>query len=342
MKTRQECLNILGVNSESTNEEIKKAYRDLAKKYHPDLNKEDKDTEKKFKEINESYESLTNNKFQENNQGFNQGFKQWSFNMGSMFNQKRQQINLDIKVQIEIPLKTAIKGDSLKIKFLRQERCSTCDGDGTLNKKDTIKCSICNGTGKVLSRTIFSSSFIGICGNCDGTGKIYKDKCVKCGGEGTVNKEREININIPKGTKGGQIIRCKNEGNQGKDKRNGDLLCFMVFSNKDFFKSLQNQQDVYIKMPIPLHIALLGGEIEIPTLHGNKKIKISPKTKYGSRISIPNVGLPKNTNQEQFGFQILEVEIEMPEEINESLKEEIGKTIIDKKSYPQYLKTLVS
>jgi len=342
MKTKLENLKILELDEKASNEDMKKAYRRLAKKYHPDLNRDDEKAERNFKEVGEAYDSLINPQ-KENQQRINP--REWNFttDMNSMFGRMRRppSVNFDIKVKINLPLKSSLNGTSLKIKYPRKSECPDCSGIGSKDVNDTAKCPACNGSGKTISQSIFSS-FISICGNCNGTGKIFKNKCIKCNGEGSVEKEREITLKIPKGTKDGNIIRCKNEGNQNRNEEFGDLLCFISLENNGFFKVLNNQQDIYIKMPIPFHIALLGGEIKIPTLHGEKNIKINPKTKHGDFVNVSNVGLQKNQNNLQFGSQIIEVEIEMPEKINDELKEELNKIIADKSVYPQYSKSLSS
>lgn len=301
---------ILGVDRSASREEIKKAYKRLAKRYHPDLNKDDPKAEERFKEINEAAAVLADDKrrqqydtfgtadfsgFQAGAGGFDfSGFGGMNFDLGDIFegifegfgfgSRRRQKAGprrgADLRFDLDISLEDAAFGANKHIILPRFESCTKCDGSGAESKSDIKSCAECGGSGVVrkTSRTPFGMfSRTSTCSKCRGEGKVIKNFCPVCDGSGRVEKSRKIKIEIPKGVDSGTRLRIAGEGEAGeKGGPSGDLYVVLNILPHDVFERHGN--DLYIEVPISFAMACLGGEIDVPTLGSTVKMKITEGT----------------------------------------------------------------
>lgn len=350
---------ILGINKDATKEEIKKAYKKLAKKHHPDVNGNDGSAEE-FKEINEAASVLgDDNKRQQYDQfgtaaervgGNGSDFSNFGFDFGEMgdfgdvFDQffggggRRRQHQPrrgnDLLYELEIELEDAFFGAKKDIIIPRLEKCTKCEGNGAESKSDIVQCPDCHGRGQIKQerRTPFGYfSTIGPCGRCRGTGEFIKNECPVCDGTGLVKKTRKIEIDIPKGASDGLKLRISGEGEAGeKNAPSGNLyIQINIKPHKTFEKQ---DDDLYIEVPISFAQAALGAEIEIPTIDRNAKLKIPPGTQTHILFSMRGKGMP-HLHDSAHGDQNVRVTIQTPEKLTKKQKEllkEFDKT--DKKS----------
>lgn len=345
MAKEKDYYKILGIDRNATKEDIKKAYKKLAKKYHPDLNKSTDATEK-FKEINEAAAVLGDdskrgqyNKYGTAGEQFSgfEGFdfsdfvskgSGFGFNFDDIFEslfsgrrQRRRQRGADLRYDLEIELEDAFNGATKEIIVPRVEQCTNCNGTGAEKESDIVTCTDCNGGG-VTTRTqrtpfgIFSTT--ATCRNCGGEGRYYKQSCHECRGSGVVRKTRRIEIKIPRGADTGNQLRVQGEGEAGKNTQPGDLYVVInVMQHKIF---IRDGDDLYIKMPIPFYVAALGGEIEIPTLEGKAALKIPEGTQSNTIFRMRNKGMPI-LNEQGHGDQKVEIVIDVPKHLTKKQKE---------------------
>ena len=321
---------ILGVEKTATADELKLAYRKLAKKYHPDMyvsasEQEKKDAEAKFKDINHAYEVLSDPQKRaaydtygdENGPqagagfgGFSGGAGGFGFDMDDIFSSifsgfgggssRAQRANApqrgqDILVGINLTFEEAAFGTQKTVSVKRVENCPDCKGTGAKDGTAFKVCSQCKGSGRVTmtQRTPFGQvSTQGVCPTCHGTGKIITDKCTSCGGVGRFEKVREVKVNIPAGIDSGQRVRYDNEGHAGSNggEKGGLYVEVRVAPHKLFSR---NGFDVLLEVPISIVDATLGTTIEVPTLYGNKEVKIPEGTQSGTVFTIKNYGIKK-------------------------------------------------
>jgi len=358
---------ILGVSKSASDDDIKSAYRSLAKKYHPDLNKTPEAAEK-FKDINEAYSVLSDKQKRSNYdnygsadgpQGFSGfggnggGFSQ-SFNFDDIFdifgfrNSSRstaQEVGRDISTSITITFDEACNGVEKEIIINRAEKCPDCNGTGAKTGASQQTCSQCNGTGRVqiVQNTPFGRmQSVGVCNNCKGTGKIIKEKCPSCRGIGTKIVSRRIKIKIPAGIDDGQSIRMRGEGEQlaSSSSISGDLIIKVTVLPHQLL--VRRGFDLYVDVFVPFTTLLLGGKVEVPTIKGNTTIDVSPLTQNGTTYTLRGRGV-KNLRGIGNGNLIITVKGEIPKsldkeskkklkEIEESIKEsDYPKTTIYKK-----------
>ncbi len=350
--------NTLGVSKSSSHDEIKKAFRDLAKKYHPDMNPDNKQAEEKFKEINEAFEVLGDeNKRKQYDQYGRVDFgeegpqyEEWSrasfddfmknfgfedifssFGFGGRTRQSRRTLERDgedLEKTIEITLEEVESGISKKIDIVVLDECPKCKGKGG---KGVSKCSNCGGTGqeKIVRRTGFMQ-FVSVntCRKCGGTGEIVKEICKECNGKKRTKKEKTITVRIPEGIQDGTTLRVRGEGNAGLyGGENGDLFVNVKVKTHNIFERYED--DLYCKTIISLAQAVLGDEIDVPTITGKAKLKIPAGTQSHTMFRLNGQGLP-NLNSGKKGSQIVKVIVEIPKELNSKQKEAI-KTFETKK-----------
>ncbi len=361
MAEKRDYYEVLGVGRNASLDEIKKAYRDLALKYHPDRNPGDKQAEERFKEITEAYEVLSdpekrNTYDQFGHAGFGpQGFD-WRQDFGrvrmdfsdifgdffgdffsDIFGRQTEPSNHgeDVEMRISIPLRDAARGTERTISVSVYEKCPVCDGTGSKTKKGTIECPQCHGTGKVR----YSQGFITIsqpCPRCKGEGSIIADPCVNCHGTGRVRVMHKINVKIPAGIESGISLRLRGMGNAGpRGGPRGDLYVTVFVEEDEFFK--RKGYDLYCEVPVSVITAALGGEIEIPTLSGKVRAKISPGTQDGTVLRLRNLGIPRSSGKGSL-FAIIRVIMPRGFSREERRLWEQLKAVEDERNYPEIQK----
>ncbi len=343
MPDNKDYYAILGVSKTASQDEIKKAYRTLAKKYHPDINKEP-GAEEKFKEINEAYETLSDEQKRAQYDrfgsagpqgfgsaggfgGFSGGFGGFEDIFNSFFgggrtrqtNQARQ--GEDLEKQMNITFEEAVYGTTKKIRVSVDEPCTACGGSGAYSKNDIHTCPDCHGTGYILRRqqTIFGMTQTqSVCPRCHGTGKEITKKCDVCNGTGHVRKVKDIELKIPEGIQSGMSLRLEGCGGAGQNGGpNGDLyITINVLPHKTFKRE---NNDIYLEVPISFTQAALGDQIEVPTLWEAEKVKIPAGTQSGTVFKIRGKGV-KNPKGIGRGDQYVTVKVITPTNLS---KEEI-------------------
>ncbi|HET7658026.1 MAG TPA: molecular chaperone DnaJ [Bacillales bacterium] len=344
--SKRDYYEVLGVDKNASTDEIKKAYRKLARKYHPDVNKES-DAADKFKEAKEAYETLSNPQKKAqydqfghaaNGQGFGaggQGFGggQDFGGFGDIFDMffggggsRRRDPNApragaDLQYTMELDFEDAVFGKETDISIPREEECATCHGSGARPGTKPEKCSHCNGTGQLnLEQNTPFGRVVNrrVCHHCEGTGKVIKDKCGTCHGKGTVRKQNKIHVKIPAGVDEGQQIRVAGKGEAGVNGGPpGDL--FIVFRVKphEFFE--RDGDDIYCVIPISFPQVALGDEIEVPTLHGKVKLRIPAGTQTGTNFRLRGKGV-KNVRGYGQGDQHVKIKVVTPKNLSERQK----------------------
>ncbi|MGD9900992.1 MAG: molecular chaperone DnaJ [Spirochaetales bacterium] len=368
---------ILGVKKDATEDEIKSAYRKLAKKYHPDVNKDDENAAHKFKEINEANEVLSDKAKRANYDqygsadgpqfkgfgggaggstggfsgfgGFNNtgsfsgGFEDL-FNMFSGFGagattSRKTVKGEDIAVKLDITLEDAALGVKKDIRITRYEECKACKGTGAKNGTEYYTCSSCNGLGKkqYTQDTMFGRmTNVSECKACNGTGKQIKEKCGTCNGTGKVRVDRTISVTIPAGIDNGQILTIKNEGSAGKEGQpKGDLKIVISVMEHQLLRREGN--NLYIKVPIPYTLSLLGGTLIVPGIKEKIEFTIPELTQTGSTFKIKNKGI-KSLRRDTKGDLFVTVEVEMPKTLSKDVKAMIKEidNNSDEANYTQY------
>ena len=352
-ETKRDYYEVLGVQKNATDEELKKAYRQLAKKYHPDANPNNKEeAEKKFKEVNEAYEVLSDkqkrsmydqfghsgpNGYSSDFSGFS-GFDGFSgfgggnggfdVDLGDIFSSffggstRSQRQNgpvrgRDLRVRIEIAFEEAAFGITKEITINRDEQCDTCHGSGCKPGTTTETCKVCNGSGQVKSvqNTILGSfSSVRTCEHCGGSGKIISNPCVDCKGRGTVRKQRKIKVNIPAGIDKGQIISLRGEGEPGlRGGGPGDL--YITVSVKPHSVFTRKGDSLFCNVHISFAQAALGAIIDVPTLSGVEQYDLAEGTQTGSIFTLKGKGI-KNINGRGTGDLYFTVIVDVPKKLN--------------------------
>ena len=357
MADKRDYYEVLGIAKGASEDEIKKAYRKVAKKYHPDLNPGNKEAEEKFKEANEAYEVLSNpEKKAKYDQfgfagvdpnygagaggagGFGGGFDfgdlgdifgsffGGGFGGGQRRNPNAPQRGESIRASVSVSFTDAAFGCEKSVTLERSEMCGTCKGNGCAPGTTPEVCPDCHGTGTVQVRRqtpmgVFASN--GPCRKCGGTGRLIHQPCPDCRGGGTVRKRKTIQVTIPAGIDHGQTISLRGQGNAGKNGGPaGDLLITVMVQPHDLFR--RDGVDVFCEAPITFTQAVLGAELEIPTIDGKVKYSIPEGTQTGTVFRLKGKGIPV-LNGRGRGDQYVTVTIETPRNLNKEQKEALRK-----------------
>lgn len=310
---------ILGVDEDASADEIKKAFRKLAKQYHPDRNPDDPQAESKFKEINEAYETLSDPQrraeYDHSSRFFHQGFSGFDFFFDRGFpfwdfpwdfdDQPRKRKGADVGVRCHIDFLEAIHGTTKEIEAPLWKICDSCGGTGTIVYDE--KCVACGGSGQGSLHRQGSIHISTTCRYCNGLGQ-KNDQCVSCHGRGFTSESRKIKVTIPPGVDSGNVIRIRGQGRPGlHGGPPGDLLIQVDVSDHEIF--VRKQSDIHVKVPISYTTACLGGSVEVPTLHGNVKVTIPAGSLHGDTLRLQNKGisLPGQAPGHQYCHLVIQV-----------------------------------
>jgi molecular chaperone DnaJ len=338
MSTR-DYYEVLGVNRDASDEEIKKAYRKLAMKHHPDRNPDNPKAEEHFKEAKTAYEILSDGQKRsaydqyghagvEQGAGGGFGGSAGGFSdafgdiFGDIFGGGRSRSNVhrgaDLQYNLEISLEEAARGTETKIRIPTQEECGTCHGSGAKPGTQPTTCTTCGGHGQVRMQQGFFS-IQQTCPKCHGSGKIVANPCADCHGVGRVKRHKTLSVKIPAGVDTGDRIRLSGEGEAGVNGGpTGDLYVVIHLKKHSVFE--RDHNDLHCEMPISYTVAALGGEIEIPTLEGHAKIKIPAETQTGKVFRLRGKGI-QGVRTHAPGDLMCHVQIETPVSLTERQKE---------------------
>jgi len=362
---KRDYYEVLGVGKGASADEIKRAYRRMAMKYHPDKNPDDKEAETKFKECAEAYEVLSDpEKRRRYDQFGHEGLRgmgmrdyahiRWQ-DIGSMFedifgfddffggifgarSRRARRAGpargYDLETSVELTLNDIAKGVEKTIEFTRQDVCPECNGTACTKGTTPGQCPGCLGSGQVASGGGFFQ-MVSTCRQCGGSGKVITNPCKKCKGTGRVPKKRVVNIKIPAGVHEGQGIRVASEGEPGRGGGpRGDLYCYVRVKPHEFLQ--RDRNNIVAVVPISITDAALGTTIGVPSLDGTKQLKIPAGTQYGNIFRIKGQGLP-DVRTGRCGDQLVQIIIETPTKLNakqQELLREFAKTE-NKSVYPQ-------
>lgn len=363
-ENKRDYYEVLGVEKNAADDQIKKAYRRLAAKYHPDVNHE-ADAEERFKEINEAYEVLSDSEkrsrydqfgFEGVDPNFNPNAGFGGFGdfggfggLGDIFGDffgggasRRSSTGPvrgeNIVAQVEVTFEEAAFGVEKELNVSRIETCDECSGSGAAPGTTADTCSRCRGTGQVRTQQTFMGMTMqsnSPCPDCGGKGKIIRTPCSRCKGKGRIKRSQKIKVSIPAGVDDGQSVRVRNQGNAGaRGGPNGDLMVAVSIRRHELFS--REGQNVYCEMPISFIQAACGGEIEIPTLDGKVRYNVPEGTQTGTTFRLKGKGIPYvgYTNR---GDQYVTVTVETPQKLTREQKDLLKKfeDSLSKASHPK-------
>ena len=343
MAEKRDYYEVLGVSRDAGEDEIKKAYRRLAKKYHPDVNKENPEAEHKFKEASEAYEVLSDSnkrarydQFGHNDPGMGGAggfggfggfggvediFESFFGGFGGSSRRSGPRKGADLRENIVIDFEEAAFGTKKTVNVLRHESCDVCEGTGAEPGTEAETCSTCGGSGRVrVQQNTLFGQFVNerTCDTCGGSGKVIKNKCRECKGSGKIRKTRKIEINVPAGIDNGHTISLRGEGEPGsRGGPSGDLLVNVRVRPHEFF--IRNGTNIMLKVPISFEQAALGDDITVPTIDGDVKYKIHEGTQPGDKFRLRNKGIPSLRSGRR-GDQIIEIIVEVPKKLSRKQK----------------------
>lgn len=353
MSDKRDYYDVLGLEKGASKSEIKKAYRQLAKKYHPDVNKAS-DAEERFKEVQEAYEVLSDDQkraaYDQYGHAATSGFGGGGFegfgregdfsgfdfsgfggaaDIGSIFDsffggafgggrgRTQARKGADIQIKLNLDFEKAVFGTEKTVKFKRRVQCEKCNGSGAKDGSSMETCSQCKGQGRVtrVQRSIIGTIQTTVpCPLCKGKGKTIKEPCPNCAGQGYVDKEEELKLKIPKGTPDGLVLRFREKGNAGQNGGPyGDLYVQIEVSAHKIFE--RRGDDIYLEKEVDVTTAVLGSEIDVPTLHGDVKVKIKPGTQPDTVLRLRGKGAPRLRGSGN-GNQYLKVKVKIPRRIS--------------------------
>ena len=350
MAEKRDYYEVLGVTKEASPEEIKKAYRKTAIKYHPDKNPGDKAAEEKFKEAAEAYDVLSDpdkrarydryghagvdpgmggggygaggmtmeDIFRQFGDVFGSfgGFGGFSgFGSGGQSAYARRGSNL--RIRVKLTLQDILRGVDKTVKVKKEVHCHVCGGSGAEPGTSPETCPTCHGSGAVIrtQESIFGRMQTQtVCPTCEGTGRVIKSKCRHCGGTGLERGEEQISFRVPPGVTGGMQLNVQGKGNAGENSApNGDLL--VLFEEEKDPQFIRNDQDIIYPLLLPLSTILLGGKVEVPTLEGKVRLTIDPGTQPGKILRLRNKGLPATRGVGR-GDELVSVQVHIPKNLS--------------------------
>ena len=364
--SKRDYYDVLGVQKNSSPEQIKAAYRKLAVKHHPDKNPDDKSSEEKFKEAGEAYHVLSDKERKQNYDNFGHaafengaggrgGFGNFDFSNhfsdifedffsdfgGGGRGRRSRKSNFrgsDLRYDLSITLEEAYNGKKQDIKFSTSEKCNTCSGSGSKPGHDAGSCSMCAGHGQVRSNQGFFT-VQQTCPQCSGTGEEITNPCNSCGGQGKKQTSKRLSVTIPKGVDDGTRIRLAGKGEAGsRGAGSGDLYLFINVYSHELFK--RSDENLFFEYPVSIADAALGTSLEIPTIDGAKaKIKIPAGTQSGKQFRLKGKGMPYMRGSGN-GDLYVQVNTEVPVSLNKEQKELLEKfrKIENEKSNPSIKK----
>lgn len=351
MADKRDYYEVLGVPKDADDAAIKKAYRQLAKKYHPDMNPGDKEAEIKFKEASEAYAVLSDAEkrrqydqfghaaFEGGAGGAGAGGFDFDFgDMGDIFGDlfggmfggggSRRSSNgprrgADVRVNVRITFDESVRGTKKQIDVTLKDECGKCHGTGAKAGTSPETCSKCHGTGQV---TFTQQSFLGMvrsqqpCPDCHGTGKIIKEKCPDCYGTGYISSKKTIEVNIPAGIDNGQCVRIQGKGEPGTNGGpRGDLLVAVIISQSTEFE--RDGYNIFSNVVISYPTAVLGGEIKVKTVDGEVLYEVKPGTASGTRVRLKGKGMPTVRNPQMRGDHYMTLVVDIPTKLNQEQKD---------------------
>jgi molecular chaperone DnaJ len=351
----------LGVSRGVSQDEVRKAYRKLAQKYHPDKTGGDKAAEEKLKEINEAYDVLKNkekrakyDRFGEAGAQMGQGagpggaspfdeiFDTFFGGGGGGGGQRRAQaatVGNDLEYRVGISLKDAASGTKKTVRFPRRETCNDCSGSGAAKGSSAETCQQCGGHGQVrMAQGFFSISRT--CPVCHGVGQMIKDPCRRCRGEGQVKTDRELSVDLPAGVDTGSRLCLRGEGEPGRNGGpRGDLYVFVEVKPDDLFEREGN--DIICQVPVSFPQVILGATIRVPTLDGEAELKVPAGTQSGTLFKLRGMGI-SDIRGYRNGDQIVEIQVETPTKLSREQKDMIKRfdELSDTKTYPLHRRFL--
>lgn len=345
---KRDYYEVLGVAKNADDAAIKKAYRVLAKKYHPDMNPGDKEAEKKFKEASEAYAILSDPEKRrqydqfghaafEGGAGGAGGFDFSSMDFGDIFGDifgdffgggSRRASNgpmrgANVRASVRISFEEAVFGCEKELELVLKDECPNCHGSGAKPGTTPETCTKCGGKGKVMytQQSLFGMvQNVQTCPDCNGTGKIVREKCPQCHGNGFVSNKKKISVSIPAGIDNGQSVRIREKGEPGTNGGpRGDLLVEVLISSHPIFQ--RQDMNLYSTAPISFAQAALGGEIRISTIDGDVLYTVKPGTQTDTRIRLKGKGVPSLRNKNVRGDQYVTLVVQVPDSLSADAKE---------------------
>ena len=349
MADKRDYYEVLGVSKTASDDEIKKAFRTLAKKYHPDMHPGDKECEEKFKEAQEAYAVLSDAEKRKQYDQFGHaafdgtgggagGFDFSGMDMGDIFGDlfgdffgggSRRRTNdgpmkgSNLRTSVRITFEEAIFGCEKEIEMVLKDECHTCHGTGAKPGTTPETCPKCGGKGQVV---FTQQSLFGVvrnvqaCPDCHGTGKIIKDRCPDCGGSGYISRRKKISVSIPAGIDNGQSIRIRDKGEPGiNGGPRGDLLVQVIVGRHPIFQ--RQDYDIYSTAPITFAQAALGAEVRIKTIDGDVMYTVKPGTQTDTRVRLRGKGVPTTRNKQVRGDHYVTLVVQVPTKMNAEQKE---------------------
>lgn len=348
---KRDYYEVLGVDKNADDAALKKAYRVLAKKYHPDMNPGDAEAEKKFKEASEAYAVLSDPEKRRQYDQFGHaafdggagggGFGGFDFNsadfgdifgdiFGDFFGGRRSargnngpMKGANIRTSVRITFEEAVFGVDKEIELTLKDECKTCHGSGAKAGTTPETCQRCGGKGQVV---FTQQSFFGTvrnvqtCPDCNGTGKVIKEKCPDCHGSGYIASRKKIQVSIPAGIDNGQSVRIREKGEPGTNGGpRGDLLVEVIVGRHPIFQ--RQDYDIYSNVPVSYAVAALGGEVVVDTVDGKVIYEVKPGTQTDTRVRLKGKGVPTLRNKEVRGDHYVTLVVQTPEKLSHEAKE---------------------